>query len=249
MHDRNVPLDFFSWHRYTSDPLSFGTAARDFRKQMDDCGYPDAEMLLDEWNYMENWGNQPPSFRKLVGMHGAAFCAASLIAMQHSPVDAAAYFEADVIKEWCGLFEVEDMVIGSFDRNGPGRNRLRPRKPFYAFRAFNDLYRMGNEVFSESDEKTLFVCASSNGEKAGAMIAVYGADDRTSYNMIRLSGLPEADCRITFRKTDETGDCTYVMQATGTGRVCEVMLPMRNNEIWEIKVNIQEPYAVFQLTD
>lgn len=236
MRKRGVPMDFFSWHRYTADAHSLRDTAYKYRALMDDCGYRDAEMLLDEWNYMEDWSNQAPSYRKLVAMHGAAFCAASLIEMQHSPVNVAAYFEADVVKEWCGLFEVEDMAIGT-NNNG----KLRPRKPFYAFRAFNDLYKMETEVFSESDDTNVFVCASSNGEKAGAMIAVYGAEDRTSYTMVRLNGLPEDDGRITFRKPDENGDRTFVMQAAGTGRVCEVMLPMRNNEIWEIKVNGREP--------
>ena len=224
MQKRGVPLDFFSWHLYTADPTALRTRAEQFRALMDDCGYTVAEMLLDEWNYMENWRNQPPSYRKLVAMHGAAFCAASLIEMQHSPTDAAAYFEADVVKEWCGIFEVEDMAIGVHN-NG----KLRPRKPFYAFRGYNELYRMRNEMFSDSDTAGYFVCAAEK----GAMIAVYGAgDDDLTF---RMDGLP-AGCTVVFRRTNETDTRAELLRLGCMDGTCTVTLPSSDDEIWELEI-------------
>lgn len=224
MQKRDVPLDFFSWHIYTSDPPALRSYAEEFRALMDDCGYADAEMLLDEWNYMETWRNQGPSYRKLVAMHGAAFCAASLIEMQHSPADAAAYFEADVVKEWCGIFEVENMAIG-LNNNGT----LRPRKPFYAFRGFNELYRMGNEVFSECGADGYFVCAAEK----GAMIAAYGAGDPSL--TFRMTGLP-AGCTVVFRRTNETDTRAEILRFVCTDGTCGVTLPSADDEIWEIEL-------------
>lgn len=224
MQKREVPLDFFSWHIYTADPTALRTRAEAFRRIMDECGYADAEMILDEWNYMENWSNQGPSYRKLIAMHGAAFCAASLIEMQHSPTDAAAYFEADVVKEWCGIFEVENMAIGQHN-NGT----LRPRKPFYAFRGYNALYRMGNEVFSESDTAGYFVCAAEK----GAMIAAYGAE--TSPVTLNLAGFPDR-CTVVFYRTNETDTRAEFLRLGFTGGTCSVTLPMNNDEIWEMEI-------------
>ncbi len=226
MQKRGVPLDFFSWHIYTADPSALRTHAEQFRSLMDACGYADAEMLLDEWNYMENWRHQAPSYRKLIAMHGAAFCAASLIEMQHSPTDAAAYFEADVVKEWCGIFEVEDMAIGLHNDG-----KLRPRKPFYAFRGYNELYRTGNEVFSESDTAGYFVCAAEK----GAMIAVYGAEETADSLTFRLNGLPEG-CTVIFLRTNETDTRTEILRLGCTDGTCTVTLPSADDEIWEIEI-------------
>ena len=225
MQKRNVPLDFFSWHTYTDDPSVLRIRAEQCRSIMDDCGYTDAEMLLDEWNYMEDWRNQAPSYRKLVAMHGAAFCAASLIEMQHSPTDAAAYFEADVIKEWCGIFEVEDMAIG-LNNNG----KLRPRKPFYAFRGFNKLYRTGMERFSKSDTAGVFVCAADT----GAMIAVYGAENMNEITF-DLTGLPSGKTLI-FRRTNEADTLAELLRFRITNDTCTVTLPAADDEILEIEI-------------
>ena len=210
MRERGVPMDFFSWHCYTADPERIRAKAAAFRALADKHGYTEAEMLLDEWNYMEDWNNQPPSFRKLISCHGAVFCAASLITMQKSPVDAAAYFEADVVKEWCGLFEVCDMAIGSF-RNSPHGGSLFRRPPFHAFCAFNELYVLGNEVFSESDTPGCYVCAASNGPNSGAMITTYPYPNASftasnAVHRITLNGLPSEGCSVSvFRNAPFPG--------------------------------------------
>ena len=233
MHEREVPMDFFSWHRYTGDPRAFSEGAKVFRTLMDECGYADAEMLLDEWNYMENWGNQPESFRKLVGIRGAAFCAASLIEMQKSSVDAAAYFEADVVKEWCGIFEVGDMAIGSLGA-GVGQCRLKPRKPYAAFRDFGRLYRIGTEVFSESDNENVYVCAAANDEDICAVIAVRDIEEGECE--ITVTGLcPGTDFRII--KTDQNGMDLPVGIFTSGGSL-RLTLPFDGDTIFTIMKNV-----------
>ncbi|MBQ8186168.1 MAG: hypothetical protein IJ037_04775 [Clostridia bacterium] len=227
MSRRGVGLDFFSWHRYTGNPADLGDAADRYRALMDECGYRDAEMLLDEWNYMENWGNQPESFRRLVGIRGAAFCAASLIVMQKSPVDAAAYFEADVIKEWCGLFEVEDMAIDSL-ASSRRQGKLKPRKPFVSFREFGRLYRIGTEVFSESDNGNMHVCAAANAAEAAALIAVRDID--AGFCEITLTGLGP-DTRFTVIKTDQNGTDIPVGTFASTGGTMTLTLPFDGDSV------------------
>ncbi len=251
MCDREVPMDFFSWHIYTADPAKIREAAEYFRSLADHYGYTETEMILDEWNYMEDWNNQPPSFETLISPRGAAFCAASLITMQKSSVDIAAYFEADVVKEWCGLFEVSQMAIGTFQESTVFR-----RPPFHAFCAFNELYVLENEVFSESDNAECYVCAASNGPNAGAMITAYPLDKHNSYHgyvsafsahRITMTGLPAEGCSISiycnsqhprFDKewmeqhksleiTTDQETCTVTVYAPA-----DVMTPV----IWEIEI-------------
>ena len=196
---------------------------------MDDCGYGSAEMLLDEWNYMENWGNQPDSFRKLVGIRGAAFCAASLIEMQKSPVDLAAYFEADVIKEWCGLWEVEDMAIGSLGADRLGK--LKPRKPFAAFRDFGKLYRIGQEVFSESDDENVYVCAAADEKDACALIAVRDMDEGTcGISLVNT----QPGFSVSVIKTDQNGMDVPVGTFASSGDRLLLNLPFDGDTIFTV---------------
>ncbi|MBR5312163.1 MAG: hypothetical protein IKU40_04695 [Clostridia bacterium] len=247
MRERGVPLDFFSWHIYTADPAKIRNAAQEFRSLADTYGYTETEMLLDEWNYMENWSNQPPSFDKLITAHGAAFCAASLITMQKSPVDIAAYFEADVVKEWCGLFRVDGMAIGTYTES-----TVFPRPPFHAFCAFNELYVLENEVFSECGNDNCYVCAASNGTNSGAMLTAYSTchdinpDDSSVYR-ITMTGLPAEGCSIVVYSNLPSPNAPQThmeqlpyLELTTDQETCTVTLyppaDCRTPVIWEISV-------------
>jgi len=132
-----VPLDFYSWHLYYSEIDAMVQEAEKARGILDKYGYADAENIFDEWNYMRDWKDQADSYVTLKNHVGAAFCSATLCAMQtRTDIDAAAYFEADVVKEWCGIFAVDKMSIGA------KKATVTPLKPFYAFKAFNELYKL-----------------------------------------------------------------------------------------------------------
>ena len=251
MRDRDVPMDFFSWHIYTSDPAEIRQKAEEFRNLADHYGYTETEMLLDEWNYMENWSNQPPSFEELISARGAVFCAASLITMQKSPVDIAAYFEADVVKEWCGLFRVDAMAIGTYTESTVFR-----RPPFHAFCAFNELYVLENEVFSESDNAECHVCAASNGPNSGAMITGYSLNRNYfhgdlspfSAHRITMTGLPAEGCSVSVYCNhcvpsvyrEERMEQRKYLELTTDRETCEVTLYSPevgvSPVIWEIEI-------------
>ena len=48
-----VPLDFFSWHRYTSLPEKIYERSAYVRETLDRYGYTDTESILNEWNYIQ----------------------------------------------------------------------------------------------------------------------------------------------------------------------------------------------------
>ncbi|HUT89567.1 MAG TPA: hypothetical protein VMY37_08735 [Thermoguttaceae bacterium] len=48
-----VPLDFYTWHRYTAssyDPYDFTRIGNEVRHLLDDAGFRNAEDIVDEWN-------------------------------------------------------------------------------------------------------------------------------------------------------------------------------------------------------
>ena len=193
-----VPLDFYSWHRYFAKMEKLTDEARKAREMLVRYGYPDAISILDEWNYMEDWANQPESYRVMKDHRGAAFNAAVLAALQtKTDVAIACQFEADVVKEFCDVFNVKDMRIGNH-----GKAELEPTKSYYAFKSFNELYKLKNEVVPETDDETIYAlgAVSDDGSSFGLLIANYGTDEKTLD--LALSGVKRASVRRTDK--DET---------------------------------------------
>ncbi len=203
---QRIPLDFYSWHRYYADIASLAQHAELADALLARYGYADAESVFDEWNYMEDWKNQPDSYVKLKSHIGAAHCAASLAFMQSSTnIQIANYFEADVVKEWCGLYEVDKMCIGVH-----GKATVRPLKPFYAFKAFNALYRMGEALPAKTEGRELYAAAARGNGSVGVLVASYDAEatDLT----LDLSGL--AGKTLEIRLVDEAHDFERILQVT-----------------------------------
>ena len=153
--ERNIPLDFFSWHIYSDAPAGVTEAAGSVRAVLDDYGFKDTESHLNEWHYLKyNWErlrNDPRKYRivrdtfaEMNGPEGAAFAAAVLMRLQDSRVDVANYYTGDTSR-W-----------GLFDEFGV------PKKPYYAFRAFNELCKAPLRVgcTGTTPDGRLTACAS-----------------------------------------------------------------------------------------
>ena len=205
MAKRNVPLDFYSWHIYCAQIDKIVARSEAIYEILQQNGYTDTEMILDEWNYMESWNHQPRSFRKLVTATGAAFCGAALIALQSTVNTIGAYFEADVIKEWCGIFRVKNMAICKASEHKDGCV-LEPRKPFYAFKAFGKLLELGAQVESHCEDDGIYVCAAKNVKEQAVMMVSYQSNISQGITEVTLKGLPKEGCQIEVYLTDEAYD-------------------------------------------
>ena len=212
-----VPLDFYSWHRYYADIASLAAHAAAADDLLLRYGYAEAESVFDEWNYMEDWAHQAPSYVKLKSHIGAAQCAATLAFLQSSTnVAAAHYFEADVVKEWCGIFAVDQMSIGVH-----GKATVRPLKPFYAFKAFNALYRLGQALPVTTEGEGVFATAAKGEGGVGLLLAHY--TDKADTLSLTLRGV--AGQTLEVRLVDEANDFTEVMSVNATGDL-QLTLPV-----------------------
>ena len=196
-----IPLDFYSWHRYFTDPKVMTDEAEFARALLCKYDRPAAESIFDEWNYMRNWQDQFDSYPIIKNHIGAAFCAAVLCSMQtKTDIEAAMYFEADVIKEWCGLFEVTHMAIGR------QKAIVGPLKPYYSFKIFNALYSMKNEIEMEIDGKGIYACAASDRESGnfGMLLTSYGSDTDVEKLHITFENLPESNIEVRLTDSSHT---------------------------------------------
>jgi len=176
-----IPLDFFSWHRYSGDPADYAQRARAIRQLLDEHGFTRTESHLNEWNYLPNEDWRPMMREgqgtvrerwsaEMRGPKGAAFAAWTLISLQDAPVDMANFYTAEV------------QMFGMFNFNGV------PQKTFYAFRAFRALLDTPRRVHTPVCERgKVAVCAGLDveGKRAGVLLS----------NFSTTGGLPELSLR------------------------------------------------------
>ena len=112
-------------HTYTLDIDEIGAFAFAARKFLDSYGLNDTEIILGEYNIAKDI-DDVSSYRCAAALSGA------LCLMQKSPLSKAMYYDAQTNSTYCGLFKRE------------GRYGL--EKPYYSLIAFNELYKIKDEV-------------------------------------------------------------------------------------------------------
>ena len=237
-----VPLDFYSWHRYNSNSKKFIEGADTAREMLIKYGYPDAESILDEWNLMYSWDfeQQAESYVAMKDERGASFYAATLSALQeHTDVTVATNFEADVVKEFCGILDVDKMCIGSLGSHGK-HARLKPTKGFYAFMRYNSLYRMGDQVLLEGSGGDLFATAASGEIGNGLLIANPGDTEQTV--QLKLSGVQGA---LAVRLTDKTHTDEKITEITPTKDSVSVMLGLKPHSFAYVGTDLEDPVPTY----
>lgn len=132
----SVPLDFFSWHGYNTEPLAYARLARTFRELLDKHGFKNVPSILNEWNWNIGWSGD--DVRESVYRRGemnnyriAAYYSAVMCALQHEPVDMLMYYDTRVPCLYNGLFS---------------SNAELPLKGYYSFYAWSKLRQRGREV-------------------------------------------------------------------------------------------------------
>ena len=151
--DNEVPLDFFSWHIYSTNPRLMAEKAGRIRKMLDDAGYVKTESILNEWNYVKGWGDDWVHSLEVesgrFNQKGAAFTAAAMVDCQNAPVDMLMYYDARINSAMNGMFDA---------------TTLWPKKGYYPFYAWSKLADRGVQVACKVRE--------GRGAKSGAATGV-----------------------------------------------------------------------------
>lgn len=192
-----LPLDFCSWHTYTSSPEDLADNARHVRELLDRHGFQRAESHLNEWNYGFDWRNEESrrrSFTKLQGLEGASFCAAALTLFQDSPLDVANYYTGDT--QWFGLFDPYGV----------------PRKTFYAFKAFRLLLETPNRVSIEMQGagKKVYCCAGRSEDGRVLQLLLSNASAEAQPCRIQIAAAPAAAADLSILSLDAANDLSPV---------------------------------------
>ena len=186
-----APLDFLCVDCFASDVVEVCAEAGKLSALMMNLGYNDCEIIFGKWGYANgelaraDGSKDKSGFKKLLedqrGVSGAAYAAAMLLSLQNiEGLKTACFFDAQpMISQFCAIAD----PFGE------------PRKPYYSFKAFGELYRAGGRVYAESLQTDgmahtgVYACAAtSDGGEAYIMLASFkgcGVID------LRLDGIPD----------------------------------------------------------
>ena len=146
------PLDFFSWHSYSSieNNIRFSEYAR---RRLDEEGLTDTEHTLNEWNYKA----------PLVGsLEHAALTCGMMLALQDTSLDSAMFYDARcAASNYSGMFHPITR---------------KPYPAYYGFMAFAELYRRKNQVEVQMDIQGVYACAAKD-ETGCLVIANTNSED------------------------------------------------------------------------
>ncbi len=160
--ETKAPLDFFSWHLYVSQdwPVDrIATHAAYVRKTLDAAGLNETENIFNEWNVFRS--DRRSQFETCKTHVGAANVAAAFCLMQNTSIDKAMYYDACPTRVYCGLFTF------------PGH---RTTPCYEAFRAWNELAKLGAACEAACDAKGLYAAAAKKGERRAFLVANVGKE-------------------------------------------------------------------------
>lgn len=166
MKKRNVPIDFFSWHIYATEPARITEKAERIKKLLVASGYGDAESILNEWNYVKGWTDEYVySIEAIHGIKGAAFVMAAIsVGQKCRGIDMMMYYDTRP-SVFCGAFDFYT---------------YRPLKGYYPLFWYGKLYDMEGEVRCEAEPENIYtLCGVDKNGKALCIITNYSDENPT----------------------------------------------------------------------
>ena len=198
-----VKPDFFSWHVYADTVENVRNKIRRMREILDTHGLTECESILNEWNYVKGWEGDVwrYSLKMEKSLKGAAFISATMLMSQSEALDNLMYYDARP-GGMNGLFSTDDITVCL--------------KGYYPFYMFNQLYRQGQQVKTESEDDTVWVCAAK-GDEQSVMITYYDDNDAeadktkdikvTFNNAVNPNGI-----RLEYYLLDADHDCELIRE-------------------------------------
>ena len=172
MQKRNVPIDFFSWHIYCTEPWHMTAKAERMKALMIKYGYGEAESILNEWNYVRGWEEDYVySLKAIHGVKGAAFTMSCICEAQQAPIDMLMYYDT---RPSC--------FNGAFDfytyEKLPG---------YYPLYWYGMLYDCVKEIKAENEIENIHsLCGVDANGRVTAIITHYSENDETESKTVSV---------------------------------------------------------------
>ena len=168
--DHQVPLDFFSWHRYANNLKEIAGEPAGVKALLDEYGFTETELHLNEWHYWYMGFTKrahTDMVEGLPGINAAVFATALLTAWQDSPLTMGYYYTIGQLSN----------AWGAWDSWG------NPHKLFFILKAFARIAHYEKRVSAVSDEFNAQVLAGIGTDGKRAVLV---SDFKSGANEIKL---------------------------------------------------------------
>ena len=182
-----APLDFVSWHCYPQTPEQLVDPPFEVRKTLDEAGFPNAELHLNEWHYLPcGWKGVQGSVEDKVywvvnapeGLNGyvsAAFNTFVMTRWQDGPLTMANFYSYSGTN-W-GLVD----PYGQY------------RTPYYTMAMFGELASQTPiRVMAKDDDNVALLAGIDESGKTKRLLVSIFQRDETNPIEIKLAGVPES---------------------------------------------------------
>ena len=200
--DHNVPLDFFSWHKYGQTLDIHVKNPDEVRAMVDQYGYKDAELHLNEWHYWFGFGGKSDTdmIDGLGGINSAAYATATLTVWQDTALTMGYFYTIGNLGNAWGAWGLR------------GRN-----KNYYALKAFAEVAHYENRVKSSTEDLNLQVLAGKNAEGKRALLV---SSFKNGADKLELSLKDAKGVTFKVRKTDlENNDLESTVKVGANGKI------------------------------
>ena len=214
MKKRDVPIDFFSWHIYCTEPVEMTEMAKRIKKLLIDNGYGDAESILNEYNYIKGWTDQIIySIKSMIGIKGAAFTMSCITESQKTDcIDMLMYYDTRP-SAFCGAFD-----FYTYER----------RKGYYPLAWYGKFYDMKRELRCENEPERIYtLCGEDESGKILCVVTNYCDDDNAPSKEIKLDFGKPGEYEIYLVDGEHDGELIKTSQ--------ELVFNMQNQSLILIK--------------
>ena len=203
-----LPLDFYSYHCYFRDPFEWITETPAMvRKKLDDLGYAQAEIILDEWHYFPgDWHRlrndadykQHMYNHEMRGLDAAAALVSVMTQWQDTPLDYGAYYTCTTTAWGC-------YATGS----------SKPSPAYYGLKAYGDIVRYPFRTVSTCGAAKTTVLSGRNAAGGHALLIAGFSTGDAACEVTLDREIDKAKCKI--RLLDELHLFSIVEDAEITG--------------------------------
>lgn len=192
MSERNVPLDFYSWHIYLKEPRAMEIRAKKMKDLLLKYGYDKTENICNEWNYVRGWTDEfPYTIEMIHGIKGGIVTMSTMCVAQRTSLDMLMYYDTRPSR-FNGVFDFYT---------------AKPLKGYYAFYWYGMFYDMKAEARAESDIENIYsLCGVDEDGKVLAIVTHYSDNDDMGNKQISIDFGREGEYEIYLLDEGHNGE-------------------------------------------
>ena len=220
-----IPLDFFSWHMYSSSPYELQRASRYIRLLLNSYGLEKCENINTEWNV-----NILSPQRDNDNAKNAAFTACTMMAWQNAGIDHAFRYRGTQDYNWLIRLIGFDLSLFTYD----GKYKV----PALTYLAMNYMVKtplmLHAPPFNVSKGIAHLAGISQDGSNVSLLIGNYEAPDKAI--IINLTNLPWEKYKMAHYIIDEKHHLEIIEESSMNGTNCTITFSLKKNSVHFIRL-------------